>query len=240
MRSQRVRLPAGQNTSSRQMGGVFVPKLGRVRARSKERPPIKSISGKPDASGRNPPYRIGSLIHDVSRLRRTCLDNVLKPLGLTTSQGWVLVVLSQQGHAGLTQSALAKGMDLGKVTLGGLIDRLESRGCVVRQFDPQDRRIRCVALTAVGRSLITKIEKVVASVNARILRGVRRTDVLFMEDTLFRMKTRLIAMDAVPGVRGKHSVAIDGIFNNDANANQSFLRKSDPANRVTKLALAEA
>ncbi len=41
----------------------------------------------------------------------------------------------------------------------------------------------------------------VASVNARILRGVRRTDVLLMEDTLYRMKTQLIAMDAVPGVR---------------------------------------
>ena len=192
----------GQNTSSRHMGGVLVAKLGKVRARSKERPPIKSISGKPEASDRNRPHTMGSLIHDVSRLRRICLDNVLKPLGLTASQGWVLVVLSRHGDAGLTQSALAKRMDLGKVSVGGLIDRLGSRGCVVRQFDPQDRRIRCVALTAVGRSLITKIEKVVASVNARILRGVRRTDVLLMEDTLDRMKTQLITMDAVPGVRG--------------------------------------
>ena len=184
----------GQNASSRQMGGVLVPKLGKVRARRKEE--------KPEASGRNRPYTMGSLIHDVSRLRRICLDNVLKQLGLTTSQCWVLVVLSRHGDAGLTQSALAKRMDLGKVSLGGLIDRLGSRGCVVRQFDPQDRRIRCVALTAVGRSLIAKIEKIVASVNARILRGVRRTDVLLMEDTLYRMKEQLIAMDAVPGVRG--------------------------------------
>jgi MarR family transcriptional regulator for hemolysin len=199
----------GQNTSSSQMGEVLVAKLGRVRARSKRRPPIKSISRKPEASDRNRPYTMGSLIHDVSRLRRTYLDNVLKPLGLTASQCWVLVVLSRQGDAGLTQSALAKRMHLGKVTLGGLIDRLESGGCVVRQFDPQDRRIRCVALTAVARSLVTKIEEVIASVNARILRGMRRTDVLLMEDTLYRMKTQLIAMDAVPGVRGNRSVAED-------------------------------
>ena len=41
------------------------------------------------------PFRIGFLIHDVSRLRRTVVDKALRPIGVTRSQWWVLANLSR-------------------------------------------------------------------------------------------------------------------------------------------------
>ena len=63
--------------------------------------------------------RLGFLIHDVSRLRRSAFDRCLKPLNVTRSQWWVLAYLSRED--GMTQSQLAIELDLGKVAVGGLI-----------------------------------------------------------------------------------------------------------------------
>ena len=40
--------------------------------------------------------RLGFLIHDVSRLRRSAFDRCLKPLNVTRSQWWVLAYLSRK------------------------------------------------------------------------------------------------------------------------------------------------
>ena len=51
--------------------------------------------------------RLGFLIHDVSRLRRSAFDRVLKPLNVTRAQWWMLAYLSRED--GMTQSQLAVG-----------------------------------------------------------------------------------------------------------------------------------
>src|SRR5258708_530240 len=90
--------------------------------------------------------RLGFLIHDVSRLRRNAFDRLMRPLGVTRSQWWVLAHASR--HDGLMQTELAELLDVGKVTLGGLIDRLEAGGWVVRRPDKVDRRVKRIFLTS--------------------------------------------------------------------------------------------
>ncbi len=68
--------------------------------------------------------RFNFLIHDVSRLRRSAFDRYMKPLGITRSQWWVLAYLSRED--GMTQSRLAEELDLCKVAIGGLIDRVQN------------------------------------------------------------------------------------------------------------------
>jgi MarR family transcriptional regulator, transcriptional regulator for hemolysin len=148
------------------------------------------------------PFRLGFLIHDVSRLRRTALDKALRPLGITRSQWWVLGNLSRHNGTGMRQIELSKVMDIGKVTLGGLIDRLEASGYVERQPEPGDRRANRVVMTPKGIGLLAQIKKVTKGVNARIMSGIAAEEVLCAEDVLHRMKERLIAMDAVPKSAG--------------------------------------
>jgi DNA-binding MarR family transcriptional regulator len=95
-------------------------------------------------------------------------------------------------------------MDVGKVTLGGLIDRLEAAGLVKRQADPTDRRAKRVVMTPKGVKLLADIQVVATKVNARILNGIARNDISRAETVLYKMKQELIAMDAVPGGGGSN------------------------------------
>ena len=145
------------------------------------------------------PFRIGFLIHDVSRLRRTVVDKALRPMGITRSQWWVLANLSRHNGQGMMQTELAKVMDVGKVTLGGLIDRLEAGGLVKRQPDPTDRRAKRVVMTPKGTKLLADIQSIATKVNDQILNGIGRNDISRAETVLYKMKQQLISMDAVPG-----------------------------------------
>jgi DNA-binding MarR family transcriptional regulator len=120
-------------------------------------------------------------------------------MGVTRSQWWVLANLSRHNGQGMMQTELAKVMDVGKVTLGGLIDRLEAGGLVKRQPDPTDRRAKRVVMTPKGTKLLADIQSIATKVNDQILNGIGRNDISRAETVLYKMKQQLISMDAVPG-----------------------------------------
>ena len=109
---------------------MYIPKeygVGQAAGRGGERWPTRTAStGNCDWA---------SLIHDVSRLRRSAFDRVLKP-----AQRDALAVVGARlplaRGDGMTQSQLAEELDLGKVAVGGLIDRLESPRSLRRRPTP--------------------------------------------------------------------------------------------------------
>lgn len=154
------------------------------------------------------PFGAGFLIHDVSRLRRTLFDQRLKPLGITRSQWWVLTNLSRHDNAeGYTQIELARLLDVGKVTLGGLIDRLEENGLVTRVPDKEDRRSKRVLMSRKGKALIQKLEAIGIAVNTEIMEHITEVEAQQLIDVLSKMKKNLIAMDAVPASTSGRKVA---------------------------------
>lgn len=136
--------------------------------------------------------RLGFYIHDTSRLRRVIYDAALKPAGVTRSQGWVLAYLSRQD--GMAQSELAGQLDLGKVALGGLVDRLEASGLLERRPDPSDRRVKRVFLTPAGRKVVDKMRQVSAPTNEQIVAGVSARDVRTTVKTLKAIKSNMLKM----------------------------------------------
>lgn len=135
--------------------------------------------------------RLGFLIHDVSRLRRVVFDRSLRPFGSTRSQWWVLAFLSRDD--GMAQSKLAEELDMGKVGLGGLIDRLEAAGLVERRPAPDDRRVKRVFLTREGRHLVARNRQLNMKMNAAILRGISHEDREATIRALETMKQNLVA-----------------------------------------------
>lgn len=134
--------------------------------------------------------RLGFLIHDVSRLRRSAFDRCLKPLNVTRSQWWVLAYLSRKD--GMTQSQLAEELDLGKVAVGGLIDRLEKSGLVRREADSTDRRVNRVFLEPKSKQLIARMRKVNHKMNTQILAGLPDEQLENAALTLDAMKQNLL------------------------------------------------
>jgi DNA-binding MarR family transcriptional regulator len=148
------------------------------------------------------PFRLGFLVHDVSRLRRTVMDKALKPYNITRSQWWALANLSRHNGQGMMQTELANVMDVGKVTLGGLIDRLEAAGFVVREPDPKDRRAKRVKMTRAGEKLLNKMGGIAEKINEAVVQDLSEKQISQIESAMHKMKTRLIEMDAVPRQSG--------------------------------------
>ena len=136
--------------------------------------------------------RFGFLIHDVSRLRRIVIDRALKPLGITRSQWWVLAFLSRRD--GMTQTALAADLDLTKVAIGGLIDRMEAAGYVERRTDKRDARARRVMLTRAGQSLISTIRESVDTAERAILADLSEAELDAAALALVKIKGTLLGL----------------------------------------------
>lgn len=69
----------------------------------------------------------------------------------------------------IDQRTLAATIGFDTSTIGGVIDRLETRGLIQRHPSPTDRRVRRLRLTAAGADLLTRIEPLVASAQERML-----------------------------------------------------------------------
>ena len=119
-------------------------------------------------------------------------DRALAPLGITRSQWWVLAFISRKD--GLPQTQLANELDVGKVAVGALIDRLESAGFVIRQADPVDRRVKRVYVTKQARGFLEKLRKETDKFNARIVNGIDRKQLEAASEALLAMKHNLLAM----------------------------------------------
>jgi DNA-binding MarR family transcriptional regulator len=150
-------------------------------------------SAKPASSRRPAPklFKFGYLVHDVSRIRRTVMDLVMRPLGITRSQWTVLTTLARGGNDGMMQVDLARLLEVGKVTVGGLVDRLEATGHVERRPDATDRRVKRVYITEQGYDVIEQMIVIAAKLNERILRNVPAEHQAIAEDVLYAVKQNL-------------------------------------------------
>jgi DNA-binding MarR family transcriptional regulator len=124
-------------------------------------------------------------------MRRTLFDDVMRSRGVTRSQWSVLATLSRVGADGMMQVDISRHMDVGKVTIGGLIDRLEAAGYVERRLDAEDRRARRVFITDQGFEVIAEMQKVGSKLNKSILAGVSPEHQRITEETLAQVKANI-------------------------------------------------
>lgn len=149
----------------------------------------KSLPGM--EGGRSSEFRIGFLIHDVSRLRQILFDQEMKPHGVTRAQWWVLAQLSRGGDGGMAQAELARALGLGKVAVGSMIDRLETGGLVVRQPDALDRRVNRIFVTAKGQELLERMMEVGRRLNGVVLDRLSSEDLLVTDRVLTAIRRNL-------------------------------------------------
>lgn len=111
--------------------------------------------------------RIAFHIHDVSRLRRKAYDQLMKPLGVTRAQWWVLAYLSR--HDGMMQTQLANVLDVGKASIGTQLERLEASGLIERRSDASDKRAKRVFMRRAAHQLMKKLSIEEDKFNDRVL-----------------------------------------------------------------------
>ncbi|MGB0852699.1 MAG: MarR family winged helix-turn-helix transcriptional regulator [Pikeienuella sp.] len=70
---------------------------------------------------------------------------------------------------GLDQATLAGMVAYDRATLGGVVDRLETKGFLSRRISPSDRRARALTITAAGEELLAKARPIVFALQDDIL-----------------------------------------------------------------------
>lgn len=132
----------------------------------------------------------GFLVHDVARLMRKAYDKKVKSLGLTRSQWWLLAFVFRQ--QGLTQSDLADVLDIGKVALSELLNRVEAKGWIERRPDASDKRVKRVYLTGDVEPILEAMQERARELQKGILSELSPERLDAMIDDLQRIKASLL------------------------------------------------
>jgi len=142
----------------------------------------------------DPDRNLGVLVTDVAKLLRRNFDRRLQSLGLTQAQWRAIVNIART--EGMSQTALAECLEIQPITVGRLIDRMESAGWVERRSHPLDRRAVQLYLTPKSQPILEEIHARAADLTAECVAGVPVAAQKQLFDHLQRMKQNLVAAEA--------------------------------------------
>lgn len=113
--------------------------------------------------------------HLIRRLNQTSVSVFMDETGkkgfdLTPVQYAALNAI--EATPGLDQATLASHIAYDRVTIGGVVDRLEQKDLVRRETNPKDRRARTLHLTDKGSETLAEIRPIVRETQALLLSGL--------------------------------------------------------------------
>ena len=91
------------------------------------------------------------LLHEVFMAHKRNFQALAKERGLSPQQAATLLNLAP--GEGTTMNAIAEFLMCDASNVTGIVDKLESRGLIVRQSAENDRRIKMLAVTEKGREM---------------------------------------------------------------------------------------
>ena len=130
------------------------------------------------------------VMHDLARLMRVRFDQHVRGWGMTRAQCVALMKL--KCRPGMSQSELAAILEVEPITVGRIIDRLETAGFVERRPDPADRRMHRLHLKEAAEPIIEKIDAYRAAGIARFHEGISDDDWNMALSVLLRIKEKLL------------------------------------------------
>jgi DNA-binding MarR family transcriptional regulator len=114
--------------------------------------------------------------HNIIRSSRQMVNEGLKPLGLSSAEGNILLHLLTKNHE-FQQEEIVEQLDISKPAVSRALKSLQEKGYVVREKDPSDRRASRVLLTRKALEIAPEIEQVYNQVYAIATQGVSAQEI---------------------------------------------------------------
>jgi len=137
---------------------------------------------------------LGYLLHEVTRLLKRRFEEEARIHGITLPQWRALAEIYR--NEGISQVSLAGCIDADPMTVSGILDRLEKRGLIMRNPDPNDSRAKLARVTEAGSELVDDVRAVGLGIYGQAMDGMSDADQKLMTAALGRMRDNLIAMTA--------------------------------------------
>ena len=125
----------------------------------------------------------------IVRKMRTFAERSLAEYALGFPEQLVLMYLT--AHGASNQESIASSLDIDKGAITKTIAKLEAKGYVSRELNPQNRREKIVALTKEAEPVVDALKSSFANLQEVIFRGLSASDVLQMSSSLERVARNL-------------------------------------------------
>ncbi|WP_010127622.1 MarR family winged helix-turn-helix transcriptional regulator [Sphingomonas sp. KC8] len=132
---------------------------------------------------------IGFLLHDTARIFRYRFDARARALGVTRQQWRALFHISR--NEGLNQAELADHLEVERITLCRMIDRLAEAGLVERRADPRDRRVWRLHLLPPAHAIVEKLSEIGLEMEQETTNALGETHRNELVDSLKRLREAL-------------------------------------------------
>lgn len=126
----------------------------------------------------------------VVRQWRAIIDSAITDTGLTQSSWTVPMQLHQLGdNVSVSELAEVQGIEL--PPLMRTLTQLEKQGYLLRSTSPYDKRIRLLTLTAEGRAILEKLNRVIEAYQQRVTETLPEAQLAAFSATLNQIACNL-------------------------------------------------
>lgn len=140
--------------------------------------------------------RGGFYISQIKQIQSRIFERLLRDHGIDDfngANGRILFVLWQEDD--LTISQIGEKTSLAKTTLTSMLDRMEEKGTIKRNFDPNDRRQIRITLTEKARALNKSYEAISEQMNELFYKGLSDEEISRLESLLQKILSNLKAYE---------------------------------------------
>lgn len=114
----------------------------------------------------------GNLIRRMYQISVSVFEKAMKQNGIDLTPVQFATLATLRDNAGIDQATVAGMVAYDRPTIGSVIDRLETRGLLRREVNPNDRRARLVWITDEGKTLLSQAFPVVRAMQSDMLTGL--------------------------------------------------------------------
>ena len=129
------------------------------------------------------PRHLGHRIRVLSQAIRQAIDRKLTDLDLTGQQSFILRYLSDRNGEVVYPKDIEKRFNLTHPTVSGILQRLECKGFLTSEPDPDDRRYKRITLTEKAEECQKEIHQHIHALEKTMTAGMSEDDV----NTLLRL-----------------------------------------------------
>ncbi len=123
----------------------------------------------------------GHLIRRLNQISVSVFSEKMKEMGLDLTPVQFSALTTLQQNPEVDQATLAGLIAHDRVTMGAVLDRLQTKGLILRKVSARDRRARVLSITLQGQKVLEDVTPVVWALQEEILTGLtpdERTELL--------------------------------------------------------------
>jgi MarR family transcriptional regulator for hemolysin len=142
--------------------------------------------------------------HNMIRSARQIINHNLRPLGLSSAEGNILLHMWLHGQE-MEQERLAEQLDISKPAVSRTLNSLEKKGYVSRQPAPDDRRVQRVFLTGKTLAIGPQLEHAYNQIFALAVQGISPAELEEFTRLFRRMSENFAGSQASSEAGTEHS-----------------------------------